>query len=135
VVTVGLRAASGSTQKKKKRWCSGRSVWALADWEWRAAAPGLKPLGLPRAPMAVIEHTHMQQYSQSAHARSSSRLLLDTCLMRGVSSNYREGSVVKLIKLSVGSVGECHSLSFVGLIPVHSMTLPYLHRLHDSGLI
>jgi len=25
-------------------------VWTLADWEWRAAAPGLKPLHLPRAP-------------------------------------------------------------------------------------
>jgi len=25
------------------------SVWTLADCEWRAAAPGLKPLRLPRA--------------------------------------------------------------------------------------
>jgi len=29
-------------------------VWTLADCEWRAAAPGLKPLRLPRAPM----HAH-----------------------------------------------------------------------------
>jgi len=29
-------------------WCE--SVWTLADCEWRAAAKGLKPLRLPRAP-------------------------------------------------------------------------------------
>jgi len=29
------------------------SVWTLADCEWRAAALGLKPLRLPRAPGGV----------------------------------------------------------------------------------
>ena len=28
--------------------------WALADFEWRAAAAGLKPLRLPRARLAAV---------------------------------------------------------------------------------
>jgi len=38
----------------KKPVCFGRnSVWTLACCEWLAAAPGLKPLRLPRAQMPV----------------------------------------------------------------------------------
>jgi len=41
----------GSTWKSGKKNSFGReSVWTLADCEWRAAAPGLKSLRLPRAP-------------------------------------------------------------------------------------
>jgi len=41
--------------KKKEKTKTGKkcfwreSVWTLAECEWRAAAPGLKPLRLPRA--------------------------------------------------------------------------------------
>jgi len=37
-------------KKNKKKQNSRQSVWTLADCEWHAAAPGLKPFRLPRAP-------------------------------------------------------------------------------------
>jgi len=38
---------------EKKCALEKNSVWTLACCEWRAAAPGLKPLRLPRAQMPV----------------------------------------------------------------------------------
>ena len=42
-------SAHGSQKKKK-------SLWTLADCEWRAADPGLKPLRLSRAPHTTPTH-------------------------------------------------------------------------------
>jgi len=50
---------------KKDVWCE--SVWTLADCEWRAAAPELKPLRLPRAPSICHLYTPYPINLQTHH--------------------------------------------------------------------
>jgi len=43
--------AEQDESKKFGFFFGGKSVWTLADGDWRTAAPGPKPLCLPRAPL------------------------------------------------------------------------------------
>jgi len=42
---------------EKKKVLDKISLWTLADCEWRAAVPGLKPLHLPRARLPGLDIT------------------------------------------------------------------------------
>ena len=46
-----------------ERGFSKRSTWALADCEWRAAAPALKRLRLPRAPFVQLDIAIVLMYA------------------------------------------------------------------------
>jgi len=59
------RVSRAQISKKKDR----NSVWTLAESEWRAAAPGLKPLRLPRAQHTTPTQVNRQTDKECAWGR------------------------------------------------------------------
>jgi len=64
--------------EKKVGFLGKNSVWALACCEWRAAAPELKPLRLPRAPeirisKSVYSEKEASREGETAYSSKANR--------------------------------------------------------------